>query len=71
MNETFPLNITEEEAKVLLQLIHAALQARGLDAAAAGAHFQQKINSAIADSKKAELGLVDVGEAQPIDHLTK
>ena len=49
--DTFPLHITEEEAKVLLQLIHIALQARGLDAAAAGAHFQQKINAAVEASK--------------------
>lgn len=44
--KTFSLTITEEEAKVLLQLIHVAVQARGLDAAQAGAHFQQKINEA-------------------------
>lgn len=49
--DTFPLNITEEEAKTLLQLIHVAVQARGLDAAAAGSHFQQKINAAVEANK--------------------
>lgn len=48
---TFSLTITEEEAKVLLQLLHVAVQARGLEAAAAGAHFQQKINAAVEASK--------------------
>lgn len=48
------LEINEEEASVLLQLIHIAVQAKGLDAAQAGFHFQTKINSAIAESKKAE-----------------
>lgn len=49
--KTFSLTLTEEEAKTLLQLIHVAVQARGLEAAAAGAHFHQKINSASEASK--------------------
>lgn len=49
--KTFSLTLTEEEAKALLQLLHAAVQARGLDAAQAGAHFQQKINAAVEASK--------------------
>lgn len=54
------LDITEQEAGVLLQLIHVAVQTKGLDAAQAGFHFQTKINSAIAESKKAE------PEAEPV-----
>lgn len=59
------LEITEQEAGVLLQLIHVAVQAKGLDAAQAGFHFQTKINSAIAESKKSEpdLDFVNVGPA--------
>lgn len=64
MENLLQIELSEQEANVLLQLIHVAVQAKGLDAAQAGFHFQTKINEA---RKKAEPD----GEAQPIGDLTK
>lgn len=67
MTNLLQIELTEQEANVLLQLINAAVQARGLDAAQAGFHFQQKINSALAASKTAaELDLEIADLTQPI-----
>lgn len=68
MENLLHIQLSEQEAGVLLQLIHVAVQAKGLDAAQAGFHFQTKINSAIAESKKSEPepDFVTIGPAQPI-----
>lgn len=64
MSNLLQIELTEQEASVLLQMLNEAVKARGLEAAQAGFFFQQKINKAI---KEAAPDLEIVGEAQPIE----
>jgi hypothetical protein len=42
------IDLTEDEARVLLNMLNIALKAAGLDAAEAGIHFKKKIDAAFA-----------------------
>jgi len=54
------LNLSKQEAEVLLNLVNIAVQVKGLEAAEAGVFFQKKINEAAKVAhEKSELKTVD------------
>ncbi len=42
------IDLNEEEARVMLNMLNIAVKATGLDAAEAGLHFKKKIDAAFA-----------------------
>ncbi len=42
------IDLTEDEARVLLNMLNIAVKATGIDAAEAGLHFKKKIDAAFA-----------------------
>ena len=45
---TMQIELTQDEARVLLNMLNIAVMARGLEAAEAGLHFKRKIDEAMA-----------------------
>lgn len=45
------LSLTKQESQVLIQLIHIAVQSKGLEAAEAGAILARKISEALRESE--------------------